>query len=119
LNSFGQGEGGCFHSMPAVFIMGTKWWHNVSMFQNNHWIRTSPQYVRTGNALVILTSDATCVSMSVGMGPLIKYTLWYPRYCMIACTVLMLIMNSTDRKRMVQHVLFHTGNVINKGAKKY
>jgi hypothetical protein len=25
LNSFGQGEGGCFHSMPAVFIMGTKW----------------------------------------------------------------------------------------------
>jgi hypothetical protein len=39
------------------------------------------------------------------------------RYCMTAYTILMLIMNSTDRKGMVQDVLFHSGNVINKGAK--
>jgi len=25
LNSFGQGEVGCFQGMPAVFIMATKW----------------------------------------------------------------------------------------------
>jgi hypothetical protein len=25
MNSFGQGKAECFHNMPAVFIMGTKW----------------------------------------------------------------------------------------------
>jgi len=119
LNSFGQGEVGCFHSMSAVFIMSPKWWHNVSMSKTINQIRTSPQYVRTGNSLVIWTCDSTCVSVSVSMGHVRKYTLWYPRYCMIASTVVMMIVHSTDRKWLVQHILFHSGNVINKGATKY